>query len=208
VIEAVVVAHGLWGLGVETTVLRRRLRSAGFRPCLFRFSTVRAGLAHNAERLARFAADVECDRLHFVGTSLGGVITLTALSRYPVSRLGRVVCLASPLIGSGTARRVSRNRLGHRIVGRSLLEHIQRGGLERWERPFELGVIAGSKSFGVGHLIGALPGANDGMVAVDETRITGATDHLVLPIAHKQVLFDADVARQTIHFLRYGYFAR
>ncbi len=206
-IEAVVVAHGLWAPGIETVVLRRRLRAGGFRPCLFRFSTMRASLTRNAERLARFAADIECERLHFVGYSLGGIVTLAMLANHTLSRVGRVVCLGSPLRGSRTARRVSRNRLGHHIVGRSLLEHNQRGGIERWDQRFELGVIAGSRSFGAGHLIRALPGTNDGMVAVDETRIAGSTEHLTLPVSHMQMLFDAAVASQTIHFLRYGRFA-
>lgn len=207
-IEPVIVAHGLWAPGVETAMLRRRLRLAGFRPFLFRFATVRAGLLQNVARLTRFAAGVEGDRVHFVGYSLGGVITLTMLTQQPYSRIGRVVCIGSPLVGSRTASRVSRNTLGRRIVGRSLLEHNQRGGLERWDQPVELGVIAGSRNFGAGHLIGALPGANDGMVAVDETRIAGTSDHLTLPVSHMQMLFDADVARQTIHFLRSGRFAR
>lgn len=207
-IEAVVVAHGLWAPGIETALLRRRLRSAGFRPCLFRFPTVRASLSRNAERLARFAADVECERLHFVGYSLGGVVTLTMLANHPLPRVGRVVCLASPLTGSRTARQVSRSGLGRHIVGRSLLEHNQRGGIERWDRRFELGVIAGSRNFGAGHLIGALPDTNDGMVAVDETRIDGLTDHLTLPVSHMQILFNAEAASQTIHFLRHGRFAR
>jgi len=206
-IEAVVVAHGLWAPGVETAILRRRLRLAGFRPSLFRFSTVRAGLAQNVARLARFAAEVEGDRVHFVGYSLGGVVTLTMLMQHPHSRIGRVVCIGSPLVGSRTASRVSRNNLGRRIVGRSLLEHNQQGGMKRWDQPVELGVIAGSRNFGAGHLIGALPGTNDGMVAVDETRIAGSTDHLTLPVSHVQMLFDGDVARQTIHFLQHGRFA-
>jgi pimeloyl-ACP methyl ester carboxylesterase len=207
-IEAVVVAHGLWAPGLETGLLRRRLRSAGFRPVLFRFATVRAGLAQNVERLARFAAEVQGDRVHFVGYSLGGIVTLTMLAQHPHARVGRIVCLGSPLAGSGTATSVSRNFLGRRVVGRSLFEHNQRGGLSHWDRQAELGLIAGSRNFGAGHLIGALPGTNDGMVAVDETRIAGATDHLTLPVSHMQMLFDADVARQTIHFLRSGRFAR
>jgi pimeloyl-ACP methyl ester carboxylesterase len=207
-IEAVVVAHGLWAPGVETALLRRRLRSAGFRPSLFRFSTVRADLAQNVERFARFAADVAGDRVHFVGYSLGGIVTLAMLAQHPHARIGRIVCLGSPLVGSRTASRVSRNTLGRRVVGRSLLEHNQSGGIKRWDRPVELGVIAGSRNFGAGHLIGALPGTNDGMVAVDETRIAGTADHLTLPVSHMQMLFDAELARQTIEFLRHGRFAR
>ena len=207
-IEAVIVAHGLWMPGIETVLLRRRLGAAGYRPSLFQFQTLRAGLARNAERLARFAAEVEGDRLHFVGYSLGGIVALTMLAEAPLPRLGRIVCLGSPLVGSRTARRLARIAIGRRIVGRSLLDHDSGGGIERWDQAAELGIIAGTRSFGAGRLVGALSGPNDGTVAVDETCIPGVADHLTLPVTHTEMLFDAAVARQTIHFLQHGRFAR
>lgn len=207
-IEAVIVAHGLWLSGDETLLLRRRLRSAGFHPALFRFPTLRGSLTQNAGRLDRFASGIDADRLHFVGYSLGGIVTLTLLAGSPPPRLGRIVCLGSPLTGSSTARRVARLAIGRHIVGRSLHEHNAQGGIARWDGSAELGIIAGNRSIGAGRLVGALSGPNDGTVAVAETRLDGATDHLTLPVTHTQMLFDAEVARQTVNFLKQGRFVR
>ena len=51
-------------------------------------------------------------------------------------------------------------------------------------------------------------GEHDGTVAVEETRIPGLTDHLVLPHSHVGMLFAQDVADQVAHFLRHGRFVR
>lgn len=205
--ESVIVAHGLWFPGVETKLLRNRLRNAGFSPHLFTFPTVRGTLAQNAARLARFATEVPGNRLHFVGYSLGGVVTLTMLERKRFRRMGRVVCIGSPLTGSRVATRVGSTAWGRKIVGRSLVEHIARGGISRWDQDIDLGLIAGTRSFGIGKLVESLPGDSDGTVAVDETRLPGATDHITVTATHTQLLFNRVVARETIHFLRHGAFS-
>lgn len=205
--ETVIVAHGLWMPGIETGLLRRRLRTAGFEALLFRFPTLRGSLDENIRKLARFTARAPGDTVHFVGYSLGGVIVLAMLARMRVERVGRIVCLGSPLTGSRVAARFKRTALGRHFVGRSLAEHVDRGGFERWALDYELGIIAGTRSAGVGRIVASLPGGNDGTVAVEETRLPGATAHTTLPVTHTQLLFDAAVARQTIHFLRCGRFA-
>jgi pimeloyl-ACP methyl ester carboxylesterase len=206
--EAVVVSHGLWLPGVETKILRNRLRNAGFAPHLFKFPTLRGTLAQNTQQLARFADEVHADKLHFVGYSLGGVVTLSMLIQYPLRRVGRVVCLGSPLTGSRIATRVGRTNIGRRILGRSLAEHIDRGGLDRWDQNIEVGIIAGTTDIGLGRLVETLPGENDGTVAVEETRLPGAKAHIALQATHTQLLFDRIVAQQTIHFLRHGDFVQ
>ncbi|MGD8339247.1 MAG: alpha/beta hydrolase [Gammaproteobacteria bacterium] len=205
--EAVIVAHGLWFPGVETKLLRIRLDNAGFAPHLFRFPTLRGTLEQNVLKLGRFADSIACTRLHFVGFSLGGVVTLRMLARSRARHVGRVVCLGSPLTGSQVASRVGGTELGRKVVGRSLGEHIDRGGIERWDQNIEVGIIAGTRNVGIGRLVDALPDRSDGTVAVEETQLPGATAHITLPVTHTQMLFDADVARQTIHFLRHGRFA-
>jgi pimeloyl-ACP methyl ester carboxylesterase len=204
--EAVIVAHGLWFPGVETKLLRIRLEKAGFEAYLFRFPTLRGSLEQNVQKLGRFAEGIPCSRLHFVGFSLGGVVTLRMLSATRANHVGRVVCLGSPLTGSQVASRLGGTELGRRVVGRSLREHIDLGGIANWERNIEVGIIAGTRSMGVGRLVDALPGASDGTVAVEETRLPGAKAHMTLPVTHTQLLFDAAVARQTISFLRNGRF--
>ena len=61
---------------------------------------------------------------------------------------------------------------------------------------------------GLGRLLSDLPEPNDGTVAVDETFLEGARDHIVLDVSHTQMLFSAEVAAQVVQFLREGRFAR
>lgn len=206
--DAVVVAHGLWMPGWETALLRRRLARAGFAPYLFRFPSVGEALGANAERLARFAASVPGSVVHFVGYSLGGVVTLTMLAAQPPARSGRVVCLGSPLSGSCSGRRLAALPGGSRVLGRSMCELNEQGGVRAWPAQRDLGIVAGRVAIGFGRLLGALHGPNDGTVAIEETRLEGATEHLVLPVSHTSMLFSSAVAEQTAHFLRFGRFRR
>ena len=66
----------------------------------------------------------------------------------------------------------------------------------------------GSIGIGLGRLFGRFDGPNDGMVTVAETRLAGAADHIVLPVAHTSLLWSREVARQAEHFIGTGRFAR
>ncbi len=59
----------------------------------------------------------------------------------------------------------------------------------------EVGVIAGSMGLGLGRLFAELNADHDGTVMVDETRLPGAKDQVVLSTSHTGMLFSADVAR-------------
>jgi hypothetical protein len=204
--ESVIVAHGLWMPGWETALLRWRLGAAGFTPLLFRFATVGEGLQANAERLRQFALHAPGETVHFVGYSLGGVVTVRMVEMQSFERPGRVVCLGSPLNGSRSALALARWPGGTRMVGKSMLELNAGGGLRPWLGERELGIIAGRLAFGLGRMLGALVPPNDGTVAVDETQLAGAKDHIVLPVSHTTLLFSPVVAAQACHFLRHGRF--
>lgn len=206
--ESVVVAHGLWMPGWETALLRRRLAAAGFVPHLFRFRSVGETLRGNAGRLARFVASVDGDTVHLLGYSLGGVVALAMLEADAPERVGRIVCLGSPLNGSVSARKLAALPGGQRMLGKSMLDLLASNGLRPWSGRRDLGIVAGSLAVGFGRVLGALDGPNDGAVAVDETRLAGAADHIVLPVSHTTMLFSPAVADQTCHFLQHGRFRR
>jgi len=203
---AVVAVHGLWMVGGVMAILRRRLEPQGFDFHPFGYSSIRDGLDANAARLAEFVARVPGRTVHLLGHSLGCVVIRAMLERH--ARPGRVVCLGPPFAGSITAERVARLPGGAHVIGRSLRDLLARGGFGSTAAGREIGIIAGRVPIGLGRLFGSFAGPNDGMVTVEETRLTGAADHIVLPVAHTSLLWSREVAHQVAHFLRFGGFDR
>jgi pimeloyl-ACP methyl ester carboxylesterase len=203
---SVVTVHGLWMRGASMAGLRRRLEPHGFAFHDFGYPSVTGSLDANVAALAAFVDGVPGDTVHLVGHSLGGVLICALLERRLPARLGRVVCLGSPLKGSRTAARLVRWPGGKRLIGRCLAEVNTRGGFATWRAGAEVGSIAGRIPLGVGRLLGPFPEPNDGTVAVAETAIAGLADHVVLPVSHVALLWSAAVAAQTEHFLLHGRF--
>ncbi len=205
---AVVVVHGLWMPRAAMAFFGRGLSAAGLEPHAFGYPSRAGTLAANAQRLAEFTARVAGSTVHFVGHSLGGVVILTMLARYGSVRPGRVVCLGSPLAGSLAADRLARTRAGRWFIGKSMVDVAQGRGPSVWSGPAEVGVIAGDVAFGAGRAVAALAFPNDGTVAVEETRLEGISDHLVMPVSHFSLLWSKAVIRQTALFLANGEFRR
>ncbi len=201
------VIHGLWMHGLQLGMLRSRLAQRSEGPAEnFSYHSVTRALPENARRLRRFIDEIDADTVHLVGHSLGGVLALQMLNLFPTDRVGRIVCLGSPLVGSSAARRLSRWRFGRRIMGRTLRESVLEHPLVSVDGNREIGVIAGSVALGLGGILGKLEPPHDGVVSVRETRVPGITDHLILPINHVGLVFSSKVADQTAHFLRFGEF--
>ena len=71
---------------------------------------------------------------------------------------------------------------------------------------FDLGVITGRRPLNPLTLL--LPKPNDGKVTVEETRVSGMADFLVVPRGHTFIMNDHTVIEQVVHFLKQGRFAR
>jgi hypothetical protein len=205
--DTVVLVHGLWMPGWETRLLWHRLEAAGYPTASFKYRTVGVGLDENADQLAAFAAELPGESVHFVGHSLGGALTVRLFERQPFERGGRIVCLGSPLNGSRPGAVLDGHPWGRRIVGRCMHDLLECGGCGRWRGARDLGIIAGDVPLGFGRLLGGLASPNDGTVAVEETRLAGATDHVVLHCTHLSMLWSRPVAEQVIAFLRCGRFS-
>jgi pimeloyl-ACP methyl ester carboxylesterase len=158
-----------------------------------------------ARQLASEIAALE-PPVHLVGHSLGGLMLLKLFELMPEQPPGRVVLLGSPVTGSHAARSVARWAIGPSLLGQIALAEIVERGPRQWTLPRELGVIAGSTSAGLGRIVSDLPEPNDGTVAVEETRIEGMSDHIVLPVTHTGMLASTTVSACIAAFLRTGLF--
>jgi pimeloyl-ACP methyl ester carboxylesterase len=207
---AIVYVHGLWLTGLEGGLLRRRLaRDLNATTRAFSYPSVNLSVTANAQALARFLLDLRVDTLHLVAHSLGGLVILKLFELKQDANLppGRIVLLGSPLNGSRTAQNVARLPFGRAILGQGVRDELLTLRERRWNQQRELAVIAGNLSFGLGRLVGRHRAPSDGTVFVEETRLAGASQHLILKVSHTGLPFSASVARATGTFLRTGRFA-
>jgi len=200
-------------LGAGMMYVRHRLdNDNGFLTDLFSYAPVTDTLNDVANKLADFIASSGDAPTHLVGHSLGGVVVLRMLALRPDIDVERVVCLGSPLCGSRAAFHLSQLDWGNLILGKTIVEGVLDDAAHRWAKgvaeSHEIGIIAGNVPIGVGRFVAGFDEANDGTVAVSETRMPGAKDHLVLPVSHKGMLISRDVVDQTAAFLKRGEFLR
>ena len=173
----------------------------------FRYSAVFSGMNSITASLADFVRELAVPEVHFVGHSLGGLVIHRFLERFPEQPPGRVVFLGTPSVASRAAQYAGRFSPVAHLMGQSVAEELLKPRERRWTHPDPLGIVAGTQPLGLGQLLAHFDEENDGTVAVRETRMPGATDHIVLPVSHLGMLVSARVARETGLFLTQGHFS-
>ncbi|WP_242110633.1 lipase family alpha/beta hydrolase [Luteimonas aquatica] len=198
----VVLLHGIWNARAWLAPLAARLRAAGFAPRILGYASVVGGPEAALPALIQTLRTMPGTAI--VGHSLGGMMALEALRRAPDLPVARVVCLGSPLRGSGTARQLAGRPWALPVLGRSA-EFLQRG-FQAWDGNAEVGMVAGNVPHGIGRLLPDFDPASDGTVALEETRLPGLRDHCVVASSHSGLVFSAPAAQQAAAFLREGRF--
>jgi pimeloyl-ACP methyl ester carboxylesterase len=208
--STVILVHGLWMSGFELGVLRHRLESDGrLHAVAFSYPSLSGSMGDHVRGLIEFARAQQAAELHFVGHSLGGIVILRALQVTDDLPPGRAVLLGTPVQGSKAAQGVARMLpFGKAILGAAVNEEVIPCAPREWSGRREIGVLAGSMGMGLGRLFADLNTDHDGTVMVEETRLPGAKDQIVMNISHTGMLFSAEVAQQVGHFLRDGAFRR
>lgn len=212
-IDSVILIHGFRGHGVTMALVRRHLENEyAMKGELYTYPSVTASLDENADLLERFIREKQLERSHIVAHSLGGVVSLRMLSRDRIDFQGRVVCMGSPLSGSRAATFLSTKNWAEQILGKTLPEGTVHSIANDWAgeacEKHDVGVIAGSIPVGIGQLTGSFKEPSDGTVAVSETQLIGARDHVVLPVSHFGMLISRSAADQAGAFLKRGEFLR
>lgn len=210
--ECIILLHGLGRSAMSMKGVQWRLEDEGYTVVNNSYSWMDSRI----EDIAPLAIDesrAECQALGkttvgFVTHSLGGILLRQYLEDHTIQGLGRVVMLAPPNQGSTLADHLVANEYlepllpepAHQLGTGEKSIPKQLGPVQ-----FELGVIAGSNtrtlmSQGLENV------ANDGTVAVEETRVDGMQDFLVMPVDHSFLMWRDAVLDQVVLFLRQGRF--
>ena len=205
----VVYVHGLWMSGGESLFLRRRLTNDfGFEVHSFRYSAASSTMPQIIDDLQSLVRELKPWRLHLVGHSLGGLVIYRFFERFPRQPPGRVVFLGTPSVASRAAVQASHIRLVANLMGKPVADELLQPRERRWTlADRQLGVIAGTQALGIGQILAQFEEDCDGTIAVSETRMPGATEHLSLPVSHAGMLVSPRVAKETGEFLQHGRFS-
>ncbi len=210
---AVIVLHGLGEGRSSMQPLVRHLRQELDATVLsFGYASPRAGIDEHGRSLASvIAALPHASRIHFVGHSLGNLVVrrwMSMAAADDLARVHRMVMLGAPNQGSDLARMASRIWLLAALAdgaARDLVVNWPEVSRSLAVPPCSFGIVAGGKGDGRGYST-LLEGDDDAVVRVEETRLEGADDFLLVPVSHAAMMKNETVQKATVSFLKTGGF--
>ena len=210
--DGVVLLHGISRTRRSFRKMQAAIEAAGFATLNVGYPSRRHALEALAAdihpAIARFTGSLE-GHVHFVGHSMGGLLIRVYIATHRPKRLGRVVMLGTPNGGSEVADRlksVSLYRAWFGPAGQQLV--TRRDAATEAALPlvdYPVGVIAGNRSVDPISSV-FLPKPHDGRVSVENTKLDGMADHLIIGTSHPWLPMNGLAIEQTIAFLRNGKF--
>jgi pimeloyl-ACP methyl ester carboxylesterase len=209
--DGVVLLHGISRTSRSFRKMQASVEAAGY-------ATLNVGYASRSKALEALAEDIHpaVERfaegldgcVHFVCHSMGGLLARIYVARHRPKRLGRVVMLGTPNGGSEIADRlkhIGAYRAWFGPAGQQL--GTQRDAAVAAMFPAVDYPVGGNRSV---HPITSafLPRPHDGRVSVENTRLDGMADHIIVETSHPWLVRNGPAIAQTIAFLRDGHFRK
>lgn len=212
--ECVVLLHGLARTSSSLNVMQEALEEDGYLTANIDYPSREHEIAALAtlaveEGLATCRAGENVEKIHFVTHSLGGILVRQYLSTETVDELGRVVMLGPPNQGSNAVDDLDgvpgfdwlNGPAGHQLGKGEASVPLALGPVD-----FELGVIAGNRT--IDPITSAvLDNPDDGKVSVEDTKIDGMDDFVIVEHSHAFMMRMQQPIELTKKFLRTGSFS-
>lgn len=215
---AVVFLHGLfrtrWCMaGIADHVFRQ----SGWQVVVLGYPSTRGKVGDHAAKLDQVIDHLDgIEKIHFVAHSLGNLVIrhwmkdlekTKTLEKHKME-LGRVVMIGPPNQRPSLAQTlvpIDYNQVIAGEAGQQLSSDWVNLAPCLATPSCEFGILAGGLGDGQGHNP-LIPGDDDMIVGVDETRLAGARDFRVLNVIHATMMDDPGVQQMAARFLQHGYF--
>jgi triacylglycerol esterase/lipase EstA (alpha/beta hydrolase family) len=223
--ESVFLLHGIANIPLSMKFLESRLGKAGYTVHNLGYPSTRVPIEEAAEQVrGKIEQLAGTDTVHIVAHSMGNLVARKALDgdlphsgqiklgqiKLGQIKLGKMVMIAPPSRGSFAAERLKELDIFRWVFGPAgqQLPSKNTAFFENLpEPPCPFGIIAGGRGTEDGYNP-IIPGDNDGTVSVEETKLPGAADMVIIRNTHTLLLFDEETAAQTVHFLKHGRFRK
>jgi triacylglycerol lipase len=211
--ECVVLLHGLARSSTSLNKMEQALQDEGYSTANIDYPSRDFEIAELAsiaveEGLAACRAGDDIQKIHFVTHSLGGILVRQYLSTGSIDELGRVVMLGPPNQGSIAADDLDGIPGFDWLngpAGRQLGKGEDSVPLSLGPADFELGIIAGNRT--IDPITSAvLDNPDDGRVSVEDTRLEGMDDFVVVEHSHAFMMRMRTPIELTKTFLKTGRF--
>jgi len=214
---AVISLHGLFRTRWSMIRIGHYLaQSTGWQAINLCYPSTRGTVGDHAGMLGDVIDNLEgVETIHFVAHSLGNLVirrwlaALTADTLRPRGmKIGRMVMLGPPNHRPALARAlvpIDRHKIIAGEAGSQLNGDWDTLSSKLATPDFDFGILAG----GLGNSDGfnpLIPGDDDMIVGVRETKLAGARDFRLLPVIHATMMDDPKLQQLTGRFLQRGYF--
>ena len=209
--EYVIVLHGVARGSSSMDEVAKGVESAGYEVYNLDYPSTDYSFEELRDYMHQkvMALKLDTDRkVHFVGYSMGSQMIRLYLQAHRPPNLGRVVMIAPPNHGSEAADFFRDDAVFQAIFGQAGQQLGVNGvAITLPDADYDLGIVAGNRS--VDPVSSAvIPGADDGKVSVESTRLKGMRDHIILPVSHLFIITDEGAIGQVVYYLQKGRFKR
>lgn len=212
--ECVILLHGMARSATSMNKMASALADEGYQTANVNYPSRDHEIRELAEiaitdGLSQCRGFTDIERIHFVTHSLGGILVRQYLSTAQIEDLGRVVMLGPPNQGSEAVDDfdgVPGFDWINGPAGRQLGKGVNSVPLSLGPVDFEVGIIAGNRT--IDPLTSAvLTNPDDGRVSVEDTKVEGMSDFVVVKHSHAFMMRMRRPIELTKQFLRTGSFS-
>ncbi len=212
--ECVVLIHGLTRSSLCLKKAAKLLEGYGYKTFVLQYPSRKLPIEQLVDRYMAPAmtkiSQYPFKKIHFLTHSMGAILLRYYLTQHQLSNLGRSVMLAPPNRGSEIVDKLQHLKLFYLLngpAGRQLGTTSECLPVTLGKINFETGILTGNKSFNP--LLSLLiSGENDGKVSIENARISGMTDFMVVPHTHIFIMQRKPAILQALYFIQHGLFYR